>query len=195
MNDLFEAESQKRASAKKVKYVLAIKNELENTEKKKLEKLIKALAPKQQEYIKRRYFDELSVKEIAEIYKVNPSTVSRTIKTGIDHMSYFIENVEVKNMRKKPVEKRCKCCGKIFLTTAGNAKYCIDCRYDNKKRNTQKWRDGTKITVKKEKFKQEFHSKTLDERLADIRAYNEKHGTRLSYGKYMTLLHFGKLED
>lgn len=180
---------------KKVKYVLAIKNELKNTEKKKLEKLIKALAPKQQEYIKCRYFDELSVKEIAEIYKVNPSTVSRTIKIGIDHMSYFIENVEVKNMRKKPVEKRCKCCGEIFLTTASNAKYCIDCRYENKKRTTQKWRDGTKLSVKKQKFKDEFHSKSLDETLADIKAYNEKHGTRLSYGKYMTLLHFGKLED
>lgn len=81
----------------------------------------------------------------------------------------------------------------MFLTTAHNAKYCIDCRYDNKKRTTQKWRDGTKLSVKKQKFKDEFHSKSLDETLADIRAYNEKHGTRLSYGQYRAKIETGEI--
>ena len=96
-------------------------------------------------------------------------------------------------MRRNPREVKCKVCGQVFLTKSNNALYCVDCRYKTNKERSQKWRDGTKTDYKKEKFKKNYHSKTLDETLADIREYNKKHGTRLSYGQYKVLQHFGKV--
>ena len=49
------------------------------------------------------------------------------------------------------------------------------------------------MSVKKQKFKDEFHSKSLDETLADIKAYNEENGTRLSYGQYRAKIETGEI--
>lgn len=84
--------------------------------------------------------------------------------------------------------KKCRTCGKQFVTFNSRKQLCEICGDKNEiKRSRHEQSKNVKKPAKKKN--------SLDAKLRELRAYNEEHGTRLSYGKYMTLLHFGKLED
>ena len=91
------------------------------------------------------------------------------------------------------MNKKCKRCGKIFNAKNGNVLYCDPCREIVIKEN--KTRSHAKEKLKREEKRKQRKSTPLDELCAEIREYNKKHGTRLSYGKYKTLLHFGKVKE
>lgn len=74
-------------------------------------------------------------------------------------------------MLKQEIAKICKDCGKEFKTKAHNAKWCAECR--------KKYH----FTKKKPLHK----PKSLREVLADLKAYNIKHKTNLSYGQYVSM--------
>lgn len=78
--------------------------------------------------------------------------------------------------------KSCKGCGLPFLQTYGQQVYCEDCR------RCKKFADNVEVNRKPT-------GKTLNEILADLRAYNKKHNCCLSYGSYVSKLEHGKLKD
>lgn len=62
----------------------------DGTNKETIERLIKAmpiamsyLTVKQLTYIKHRYYEQMNLREIAELYNVYPSTVHRVINNGL----------------------------------------------------------------------------------------------------------------
>lgn len=63
---------------------------LENL-KRYLPKALKYLTPRQALYIQHMFFDEMKNKEIAELYDVNPSTVTRTIQRGLKRIKEHLE--------------------------------------------------------------------------------------------------------
>ena len=84
--------------------------------------------------------------------------------------------------------KKCRTCGKQFVTFNSRKQLCEICGDKNEiKRSRHEQSKNVKEPAKRKN--------SLDAKLRELRAYNEKHGTRLSYGKYKVLLHFGKLED
>lgn len=58
----------------------------------------------QRDYIIKYYLDKMSTVEIAELYRVNKSTVSRTIRRGLDNAYGYLRFVSPLFMRKP--EKR-----------------------------------------------------------------------------------------
>ena len=92
------------------------------------------------------------------------------------------------------MDKKCKRCGKIFNAKNGNVLYCDPCREIVKKETTARSHAKQKLKREEKKKTKQRKSTPLDEFCAEIREYNQKHGTRLSYGKYKTLLHFGKIK-
>lgn len=83
-------------------------------------------------------------------------------------------------------------------------KWCQTCRRIQQEYNAkhrQRINDGTsrkygaayEITKIKTKRRRKKPKKTFDEVLRDVDAYNKKHGTHLSYGKYKALERQGKL--
>ena len=76
-------------------------------------------------------------------------------------------------------------------------KMCENCRkkcYDSNKARRERLLKGEKNRkyVKKTP-KHKSPASTLDKTLEKLRAYNEKHGTRLTYGKYTALVRAGKI--
>ena len=75
------------------------------------------------------------------------------------------------------VEKICKDCGCVFWSKSHNAKWCPECR--------------KKYHFTKKERKSPIVGKSLSEVLADLKEFNFKHGTRLSYGQYVSLTEMG----
>lgn len=72
----------------------------------------------------------------------------------------------------------CPICGKTFTSTANVVKYCSkECCNEMTRR---RGREKTKAKSMKK-------NTSLDERIKALNAYNKKHGTNLSYGKFMSL--------
>ena len=80
-------------------------------------------------------------------------------------------------MGKKLYKRYCKFCGAKIITESANKRICGFCAEYNKSSN-------------KEKRQRAYEP--LWNITAEIEQYNKKHGTMLSYGKYVALLKFEK---
>lgn len=76
---------------------------------------------------------------------------------------------------KKLYEKQCYSCGKIFRTDVPDAKRCADCIKNPKEAET----------VKPKKKPKDTHA-SIYKVMAMLAEYNEKHGTSLTYGQYVS---------
>lgn len=80
---------------------------------------------------------------------------------------------------------RCKQCGREIKYAGRNRKYCDSCRKERRRSAGREYKIKCKC--------KSFSNKTLDETLSDLRAYNKRHNTRLSYGKYIAERNGGRL--
>ena len=84
----------------------------------------------------------------------------------------------------KKYTRKCEICLKTFTTQRSNTKYCPCCRVIGKKKQEK----ARKLAIKEEqKFKKTNRERNLNKTLADLRNYNEKYGTNLSYGQFMAI--------
>lgn len=77
--------------------------------------------------------------------------------------------------------KQCKVCFRVFVAHSNAAKHCPICREEIRKRPTKKSR---RIKT----------GKTLNEIMKDLEAYNKEHNTRLTYGKYVSMIEGEKIK-
>ena len=75
----------------------------------------------------------------------------------------------------------CVDCGQPFISKSNSAKRCTECRAANKKELSRKRKKG---------YRQE-PSKSIAEVMRELKAYNEKHGTFISYGQYVSKVEGG----
>ena len=84
----------------------------------------------------------------------------------------------------KKYTKKCEVCLKTFTTQRSNAKYCPSCRDIGKKKQEK----ARKLAIKEEqKAKKSNKEKKLNKTLSDLRNYNKKNGTNLSYGQFVAM--------
>ena len=80
----------------------------------------------------------------------------------------------------------CFKCGCEFTHTNEAKKYCPEC-------DAQIRRERSKKCMQKKRTKSKLRFKGLHEVVAEVKAYNQEHGTLLSYGQYVALEGMGKL--
>ena len=85
---------------------------------------------------------------------------------------------------KKQFKKKCEVCHKSFTAQRSTAKYCPSCRV---KGNNKKRRENQKVQKAEETRIKADKEKYLDKTLSDLRKYNKKNGTNLSYGKFVAM--------
>ena len=90
-------------------------------------------------------------------------------------------------MTKEKIKKECELCGAIFYTKASNAKYCTECRKVATSKLKRDSRQHIKMQGNNENNNNKHYKSTLDEKLAELRKYNESHNTYLSYGQFMLM--------
>lgn len=73
-------------------------------------------------------------------------------------------------MKQQLFDLKCAECGKVFRNPNENERFCPDC---NK--------------IKEKKKRKSKPDKTLYQIMKDLAKYNKKHGTKLSYGKYVSI--------
>lgn len=73
-------------------------------------------------------------------------------------------------------------------------KMCEACRKVQYDRNILSKERAKKGELKRKPKKKPKPNSNLDKTLKKLRAYNEKHGTLLSYGKYTALVRAGKIK-
>lgn len=86
--------------------------------------------------------------------------------------------------------RKCPICKSEFIPVNGTQTYCKDCRVNRK--------DDIKLYLaeltKKKKKKKKPVVKSVMDICRDLDEYNRKHGTLLSYGKYVEKLNNGTLK-
>ncbi len=101
--------------------------------------------------------------------------------------------------------KSCKRCEKTFRTDKEGAKVCPVCQEKALKEYQKKYREEHKDkakehrerykSLKKEKFHRTVPNTTpIRELTAIIEKYNIQHGTRYTYGQFVSLVHNKKIE-
>ena len=96
------------------------------------------------------------------------------------------QNIDAKKERQT---RTCPICKGEFVPVNGTHTYCKDCRANRKDDIAQYLAD---LTAKKKKKKPVV--KSVMEICKDLEEYNRKHGTLLSYGKYIEKLENGTLK-
>lgn len=86
---------------------------------------------------------------------------------------------------KVPKTKKCAMCGQAYETTAPNGLYCLACRHAAK---IAKEKNGKKERRKQTKNRSNIAAKSIAEMVSETLAYNEQHGTHLTYGRYVAML-------
>ena len=85
-------------------------------------------------------------------------------------------------------EIKCKLCGKEFTgMMARNRRYCDECR--RVKANASREAHNAEMQWKKQMAEQKraTKKKAMSDIMREIKAYNEAHGTYLTYGKYIAM--------
>jgi uncharacterized Zn finger protein (UPF0148 family) len=86
-------------------------------------------------------------------------------------------------------KKYCQICGSEFITKTGKGKYCPICRKEQQRRQN---RNNNRAKYEKKKTAKEqptpHNHKILNDLMWELKAYNEKHNTKLSYGEYVLLI-------
>ena len=76
--------------------------------------------------------------------------------------------------------KKCRTCGKQFVTFNSRKQLCEICGDKNEiKRSRHEQSKNVKEPTKRKN--------SLDAKLRELRAYNEEHGTRYSYGEWVMI--------
>ena len=94
----------------------------------------------------------------------------------------------------------CKLCAGEF-TPNGNQRYCRECLRDRKREIDRTYEAKTKAKSKQKRkitatLRSKYApSKTINEIVREVNAYNKKHGTHLTYGKYVEKMTLGLLKD
>ena len=82
----------------------------------------------------------------------------------------------------------CEKCGLTFEAPKGSRrKFCDECKWEMELEKPK----YQGIKRKRRRFVEP--KQTIDEILAEMRAYNEEHGTRLSYGKFVAYKAIGRI--
>ena len=82
--------------------------------------------------------------------------------------------------------KKCRTCGKQFVTFNSRKQLCEICGDKNEiKRSRHEQSKNVKEPAKRKN--------SLDAKLRELRAYNEENGTRLSYGQYIAKIETGEI--
>lgn len=80
-------------------------------------------------------------------------------------------------MKQQLFDLKCAECHKVFRNPNENERLCPDCK-----------------KIKEKKKRKPKADKTLYQIMKDLAKYNKKHGTKLSYGKYVSIVDkMGKL--
>jgi predicted amidophosphoribosyltransferase len=79
---------------------------------------------------------------------------------------------------------RCFKCDRMFNYTSDAKKYCPECEKEIKRERNRKF------MANKRKKKPSVEVKTISEVLREMKAYNEEHGTCLSYGQYVLMTEY-----
>lgn len=80
--------------------------------------------------------------------------------------------------------KICGVCGCEYETTAPNTCYCPSCR---KRVVKQQNKQSAKKRKRRLKMQSEIAAKSISEVVLEMMAYNEQHGTNLTYGRYVAM--------
>lgn len=88
-------------------------------------------------------------------------------------------------------KKVCPICLKVFTGTKPNSKYCDFC----KKNRPNDIKEYVKAEYLKKQKMKKVPKESLTQVLRDLEAYNKKHGTHLTYGKYVQMKTLGQLEE
>lgn len=86
--------------------------------------------------------------------------------------------------RARNIKKTCQRCGATFYAASGRAMRCEECR--------EVWNKEAQSLYDKQyraekKAKSRVAKKSLSQVLRELKVYNEKHGTHLSYGQYINI--------
>lgn len=95
--------------------------------------------------------------------------------------------------------KKCVICGREFVPKRKNAICCCkECSKENDRRKRRAWRtemhDRRMLEEQARKTSAISGIENAEIILAEMRRYNEKHGTKLTYGKYVSLRDNGWLK-
>ncbi len=71
-------------------------------------------------------------------------------------------------------------CGNYFDYSSSLKKYCPECDAELRKERSKK-------CMQKKRAKNTVKFKTLTEVMRELKAYNEEHGTHLTYGQYISM--------
>ena len=74
-------------------------------------------------------------------------------------------------MKQKLFDLKCAECGKVFRSPNEEEKFCPDCK-----------------KIKEKKKRKPKSDKSLWAVLRELEKYNKEHGTKLSYGEYVSLV-------
>lgn len=92
----------------------------------------------------------------------------------------------------------CLNCKTPFVPPFGRKCYycCDECRQEARRKQhlkaNERYNQQCK-SVKTKPTRKKSSPKSLDETVREIEQYNRQHGTRLTYGDWQTLKHFGKV--
>ena len=89
----------------------------------------------------------------------------------------------VKKLRKICQNLNCKV---EFFAASPNARFCPDCR---KIRKSESQKECRKAAKERAKYEALHKSKSITDILFELREYNRKNNTNLSYGKYVQICH------
>ena len=89
-------------------------------------------------------------------------------------------------------EKVCRQCGKVFKTDNEREKICLSCKLHNKRVDNQR----RASQHKKPKVKRNFLAEAIPIRefTGIIERYNQRHGTRYSYGQFQQKVTDGTID-
>jgi predicted nucleic acid-binding Zn-ribbon protein len=95
----------------------------------------------------------------------------------------------------KRLIKKCKRCGEEFEAANYRFQFCDECKKakarEYRELHKEEDRERARISyIEKKKNKSPY---SVEKTHREILKYNEKHGTRLSYGKYQALKRLGKI--
>lgn len=88
-------------------------------------------------------------------------------------------------------KKVCPICMKMFERRNANQKYCDFC----KKNRPDDIKEYVKAEYLKKQKNKTVPKESLTQVLRDLNEYNKKHGTHLTYGKYVQMKTLGQLEE
>lgn len=80
--------------------------------------------------------------------------------------------------------KPCEICGVEMLDVSVKQRYCSECKKKKIQENNLRQR-----LKRKELLENRRKAKSINQILAELKAYNETHGTYLTYGQYVNLLY------